>query len=136
MSSTQLTSTGANRHPRGGKRSDLGGRYFRSGWEANYARYLNWLIEKKQILKWEFEPDTFEFHKIRRGSKFYTPDFKVFEIDGSYAYHEVKGYMDSRSATKIKRMRKYYPNEKLIIVDSPAYRSIAKQMKNILPGWE
>jgi hypothetical protein len=118
-----------------GMREDLN-RFFRSAWEANYARYLNWLVKHKQIQKWEYEVDTFEFHTIKRGSRFYTPDFKVFEVSGSHAYHEVKGWMDPKSATKLKRMAKFYPNEKVILIDKPAYKSIERQMKNAIPNWE
>jgi hypothetical protein len=124
------------RRSKPGKRADLNGQFFRSSWEANYARYLNWLISLNQLLRWEFEPDTFEFHTIKRGSRFYTPDFKVFENDGRYAYHEVKGWMDPKSQTKLNRMAKYYPNEKVILIDKVAYRSIEKQMKNAIPNWE
>lgn len=138
MSQSQLSTSGSNRNTTksGGKRDDLNGQYFRSGWEANYARYLNWLIERKEIQRWEFEPDTFEFEGIKRGSKFYTPDFKVFENDGTYKYHEVKGWMDAKSKTKLKRMAKYHPQETIVLIDSPVYRSIAKAMKSIIPNWE
>lgn len=138
MSQTQLTASGVNRNSarRGGKREDLGGQYFRSGWEANYARYLNWLVSLKQISKWEFEPDTFEFHNIKRGSRFYTPDFKVFENDGSYTYHEVKGWMDPKSQTKLRRMKKYYPLETVILIDRTSYLSLARQVKGAIPNWE
>jgi hypothetical protein len=138
MSGTQLTTSGANRNTatKGGKRADLNNQYFRSGWEANYARYLNWLQAKGEIDRWQFEPDTFEFHKIKRGQRFYTPDFKVFEKDGSYQYHEIKGYMSPQSITKLKRMAKYYPNEPLILIDGPIYKELAKTMKQLLPNWE
>ena len=55
------------------------------------ARYLNWLISRGELVSWEYEPDTFEFVKIKRGSRFYTPDFKLKEMDGSTVYWEVKG---------------------------------------------
>lgn len=125
-----------SRRGKGGRREDLGGQYFRSAWEANYARYLNWLVSKKQISHWEFEVDTFEFHAIKRGQRFYTPDFKVFSLSGKYEYHEIKGYMDDRSATKLKRMAKYYPGEKIIVLGEKEYKSIAKVMGPMLPHWE
>ena len=124
-----------NRRGRGGKRSDLQDRYFRSSWEANWARYLNWLISIGEIEKWEFEVDTFEF-PVKRGSRFYLPDFKIFNKNGSIEYHEVKGWMDPVSATKIKRMAKYYPKVKLVIIDKSYYRSVAKKISSIIPGWE
>lgn len=102
--------------------------YFRSKWEANYALYLDFLIDRKVIGKWEFEPDTFMFEAIRLGTRSYTPDFKVFNNDGGVEYHEVKGYMDSKSKTKLKRFAKYYPGLKLVLVDSAEYNLIKKQV--------
>lgn len=86
-----------------GTREDLG-IYVRSRWEANYARYLNWLKSLGEIRDWKYEPDTFEFADIKRGTRFYTPDFKITEKNGETVYHEVKGWLDQRSATKLKRM--------------------------------
>lgn len=125
-------------HPKshGGKRADLNDQYFRSTWEANYARYLNWLKKIGEIIDWKFEPDTFEFVPIKKGNRFYTPDFKIFNKDGSYEYHEVKGWMDSDSATKLKRMNKYYPKIKVVVVDQPAYYAIARQVSGFIPEWE
>lgn len=123
------------RSTKSGKRADLDNRYFRSAWEANYARYLNWLVARGQIARWEYEPDTFVFEAIKRGSRFYTPDFKVYGNDGRFEYHEVKGYMDQRSATKLKRMAKYYPEVRIVLIDRPVYQSIAKS-KALFAGWE
>lgn len=120
----------------GGKRSDLDSRYFRSMWEANYARYLNWLVGQGEIVGWEYEVDTFEFGKIKRGQRFYTPDFKIANRDGSTEYHEVKGWMDQASKTKMDRMARYYPNIKVLIIDQECYYAIAKVMKPMLPEWE
>jgi predicted nuclease of restriction endonuclease-like RecB superfamily len=121
---------------RGGKRMNVDGIYFRSSWEANYSRYLNWLISVGEIAKWEFEPDTFEFFKIKKGNRFYVPDFKVTNNDGSIEYHEVKGWMDPRSKTKLDRMNRYYHDVKIVLIDADAYHAIAKQMRNLIPNWE
>ncbi len=51
----------------------------RSTWEMNYAHYLDWLKKKKEIKKWEYEPDTFWFKNIRRGTCSYLPDFKIYQ---------------------------------------------------------
>ncbi len=91
--------------------------YFRSGWEVKVAMWLQLLQEGLQIEKWEYEPKTFWFLEIKRGCRSYKPDFKVTSLDGSHYWIEVKGHMDAKSKTKIKRFRKYYPNEKLIIYD-------------------
>jgi len=105
--------------------------YFRSKWEANYALYLDFLIDHKQIHKWEFEPDTFMFEAIKLGTRSYTPDFKVFITPEQFEYHEVKGYMDSKSKTKLKRFAKYYPDEKLILIDKDEYNLLKKQIGKI-----
>lgn len=119
----------------GGKREDLGGLYVRSTWEANWARYLNWLKSLGEIQDWVYEPDVFEF-PVKRGSKFYTPDFKIINKDGSIEYHEIKGYLDQPGATKLKRMRIYYPQVKLILIDKPAYYATAKKIAAMIPNWE
>jgi len=106
--------------------------YFRSKWEANYALYLDFLIQQNQILNWEFEPDQFFFEEIRTGTRTYTPDFKVFNTDGSIEYHEVKGYMDSRSKTKLKRIAKYYPDVKVVLVEKKTYMDIMKKLKGVV----
>ena len=124
------------RRGKGGKREDLGGLFLRSAWEANYARYLNWLIEIGEIAAWEYEPDTFEFEPIKRGTRFYTPDFKITESDGSIEYHEVKGWMDPRSRTQLNRMAKYHPDVKLVLIDKEPYYAIARQVKNFILHWE
>lgn len=102
--------------------------YFRSKWEANYALYLDWLIDRGEIFKWEFEPDTFIFEAIKLGTRSYTPDFKVFKSETEFEYHEVKGYMDSKSKTKLKRFKKYYPEHRLVLIDTAEYNLLKKQI--------
>ena len=119
-----------------GKRIDLDNRFFRSSWEANYARYLNFLIQHNEIMKWEYEVDTFQFTTIKRGTRFYTPDFKVYSLNGSYCYHEVKGWMDDKSKTKLSRMKKFYPDEKVIIIDGTWFKKNGKKLSPIIPFWE
>ena len=123
-----------HRKVHGGVRADLGF-YVRSAWEANYARMLNWRKERGEVVRWEYEPETFEF-PIKRGNRSYIPDFKVWYPDGHYEWHEVKGYMDAASKTKLKRFAKYYPNEKLVLIDSKMYRAMARVLSGIIPNWE
>ena len=117
---------------------EIGGvrKYYRSKWEANYAYYLEWLRLAGQIESWSHEPTTFWFEGVKRGCVSYLPDFLVTEKDGSEAYHEVKGWMDARSKTKIRRMAKYHPSVKLVVVDSKAYAKLKAQVSRIVPGWE
>ncbi len=111
-------------------------KYYRSRWEANYARYLEWLRLRGEIKAWKHEPTTFWFDAIKRGARSYLPDFHVVGSDGAEAYHEVKGWFDARSKTKIRRMAKYHPTVKLIVVDGKAYRSIEKAVRPFIEGWE
>lgn len=120
-----------------GKRPDLGEHSFKSRWEANFARYLNFLVKWNHIHSWDYEPDTFWFENIKRGVRSYCPDFKVWKSPDSEPYYiEVKGYMDNKSKTKIKRMKKYYPNVKLEVVDSKEYASIQREYAPMIPNWE
>jgi hypothetical protein len=119
---------------RAGKRNDLGGLYVRSSWEANYARYLNWLLGRGEIKAWGYEKVTFDF-PVRRGTRFYTPDFQVTENDGSVIYHEVKGWMTQKGQTALNRMRIHHPGVKIILIAEKEYRALAK-WKALIEGWE
>lgn len=120
---------------KGGRRADLGDCYFRSAWEANYARYLNFLLQKGEITAWEYEPKTFIFHGVTRGALTYTPDFLITEKDGRCVWHEVKGWMTSESKTRLKRMAKHYPEEMVILIQQPEYKAIS-QYAGLIEGWE
>ena len=108
--------------------------YMRSKWERNYAFYLEWLKGLGEIRGWEYEPDEFEF-PIERGTRFYKPDFRITNKDGSVEFHEVKGHWTQKARTQVKRFRKYYPELKLVIIGKEAYRGIAEKSA-LIPGWE
>lgn len=118
-----------------GKRADLDNMFFRSAWEANYARYLNFLKQQGEIEAWEYEPKTFVFEGETRGGITYLPDFKVVYRDGSHEWHEVKGWMDAKSKSKLKKMARFYPNEIVIVIGADEYRAIAK-WSGLIEGWE
>lgn len=117
---------------------EFGGRrvFYRSRWEANYGRYLEWLKCHGHIKEWEHEPKTFWFDGIKRGCVSYLPDFRVTENDGREDYHEVKGWMDDRSKTKIARMARYHPQVILIVIAKKEYGEIEKKMSSLIDGWE
>ncbi len=108
----------------------IGGRkiYFRSRWEVKVATYLETLQKGQKIASWEHEPKTFWFEEIKRGVRSYKPDFKVTQLDGSHYWIEVKGYMDSKSMTKIRRFRKYYPQEQLLVLDAEWFAKNANSL--------
>lgn len=116
-------------------REDLGF-FVRSRWEANYARYLKWLEAKGDIAAWEYEPTTFRFEGVSRGPYTYKPDFVVIEPSGKRAYHEVKGWMDSGSRSRLKRFAKFYPAESLVVIDAKVYRQIEQTLARVIPNWE
>lgn len=116
---------------------EVGGKrfYARSRWESNYARYLEFLKQAKEVQDWNYEPKTFWFDKVKRGTVSYLPDFEVILWTGETEYHEVKGWMDARSKTKIKRMAKYYPQIKLVVIDAARYRALNRKCKRLIKDW-
>lgn len=114
----------------------IGGRtnYYRSAWEANYARYLEWQLKRGEIQAWEHEPKTYWFLEIKRGTRSFLPDFSVLCSDGIHSVIEVKGYMDSKSATKIKRFKKYFPDIPITVITESFFKN--NPLKNVIPGWE
>jgi hypothetical protein len=130
-----------NRHGKAtwkaGWREIAGERYYlRSRWEANYARYLQFLKENGKIVNWEHEPKTFWFEKIKRGVRSYLPDFRVTENDGRVVYHEVKGWMCPRSKTALKRMAKYYPEIEIVLVQNEFFKASNATLRCLIKDWE
>lgn len=125
-------------------------RFFaRSKWEANYARYLEWLRldpdQGNEVIQWSHEKSTFWFEAIKRGVRSYLPDFKVTKLvhnkqSGTSKlvseYHEIKGHMDNKSLTKLKRMAKYYPDVQIVLIDAYKYAEIERTIGRRIPGWE
>lgn len=120
-----------------GRRPDLGDKYFRSSWEANYARYLNRALEQGDIVKWEYEPRHFVF-PVKRGNKAYLPDFRVWITKDEYEWHEVKGYMDSASRIKLRRFALHFPEEhaRFKLIDKPVYYGIKELYSHEIANWE
>jgi len=109
--------------------------FFRSRWEVNYAGYLQMLLDRGVITRWEHEPQTFWFEGVKRGAVSYLPDFRVTYPDGRSEFHEVKGWFDARSKTKVRRMAKYHPTVVLRVIDAKAYRRLQSDY-GTLPWWE
>jgi hypothetical protein len=105
-------------------------------WEANYARWLEYQLQNNMIYSWEHEPKTFWFEDIKRGVRSYLPDFLVTNLDGTGYWAEVKGYMDAKSKTKLKRMAKYYPLEKIVLIDAKWFTANSSKLRLIIPDWE
>jgi len=91
-------------HTKTGARLDLGGIVARSAWEADTMRIL-------QLFKipFEFEPTIFTFPADTRGrTSAYLPD--IF-LTKTKEYIEVKGLLDARGRNKLRKFKKFYPNE-------------------------
>lgn len=86
--------------------------------ELRFAEHLQFLLEDGQIAFWEYEPhgSTFWFESIRRGVRSYKPDFRVVTNTGQIQWYELKGYLNPKSMTKLRRMKKYHPDEIIILV--------------------
>lgn len=107
---------------RGGYRQDLQ-HYFRSMWEANFARILNLMGRQ-----WTYEPQTFQLEDTLS----YTPDFLSDSI-----FYEIKGQMNERSQRQLVLMKERYPNVIVELVDGAKYDQLRVQYKHLLrPYWE
>jgi len=118
---------------KGGKRADLGGLFVRSRWEANVARWLNELKRRGEIVDWKYEDREFQF-PVKRGTRFYKPDFRVEEAGSEY-FIEVKGFLAAKDVTALQRMRKYHPEVTVLLLDKKRYAELESEFGD-LDGWE
>jgi hypothetical protein len=107
--------------------------YFRSSWEYYYAIFLEKLKQERKIIDYKHEPKCFWFEDIKRGVRSYLPDFCIIHNDGNEEWCEVKGYYDSKSKTKMKRMAKYYPQVKIRLVGADWFKENLKSCKALEP---
>lgn len=117
--------------------------FVRSRWEANICAYYEFLKAHGKIHDWEYEPETFWFEGIKRGTNNYKPDFKITEmrtdqfiLDETDTFHwvEVKGYWEQKDTVKQNRMAKYHPNVKMVYILEKQYNDIAFD-SHLYPGW-
>jgi hypothetical protein len=141
---------------RRGYATDLGdGNHYASGWERDFARFLNHLQQWGVVRGWEYEPQEFSFQGLgyKRGPFIYKPDFVVqfannvhsnpYPIEclltevspGAVVYIEVKGQETGRDRNKWRRFRKHtgYPLE---IVKRDKMIRIQNACKRYIPDWE
>jgi hypothetical protein len=123
---------------RRGRRADLGDMFFRSAWEANYARYLNHCIEKGVLTSWQYEPRTFVFPNQKRDVMSWTPDFVVVEAEtGWERIHEVKGKWTDRFDRQLELLEQYYPEwATLMLISEDMYRDLDRWARGRIPYWE
>lgn len=126
---TIRTTTNAYSHCKRGKRSDLN-QFFRSAWEANIARLLNYYN-----IQWKYEYKRFDFYNETSGVLSYQPDFYLPQTN---EWIEVKGWMDNKSIKRMELFAQYYPdeNKNLYLIDQNKYKIINELYKAIIPNWE
>lgn len=110
--------------------------HFRSGFEHRWGCVLQLCMRFPQLAQailqyevtsWQYEPETLPFDNPqlydakhlaprRRGILQYKPDFKVTRPDGTFIYHETKGYMAGPDATKLRQFHRYYPGRHVLVV--------------------
>lgn len=106
-----------------GYRKDLNAS-FRSTWEANIARILNF-----ENINYEFESHKFTLQNDKK-TMTYIPDFYLPDTD---TYIEVKGYWRNY---KVQLFRQQYPNKFLVIIDKPIYMILKKEYMSKIKMWE
>jgi hypothetical protein len=120
-----------------GFRTDLG-MYFRSTWEANYARYL-----KHYGLPIEYETHRFPVFKDGKIEFVYISDFAIGKD-----FIEIKGHADSendwscnckrciRDKHKMNRLAEFYPNVNIKLMGKKEYYELATKYNKTIPFWE
>lgn len=114
----------------GGKRN-----FYKSAWERNYARFLEREKLAGRIVEWHYEPQTFWFEKIMRGTRTYKPDFRVKQKDEKIVFCEVKGWLTPKSRVQLKRMKKYHPTVTIFLVRADWFKA-RKHFEHVIEGWE
>ncbi len=99
--------------------------------------YLNYLKERGTIADWWYEKDAFKF-PVKRGTRFYTPDFKVLNTDQTIEYYEVKDYWDQKRRTRLMRMATYHSSAKVTTVVGGAFSRglVTQEHHELLDCWE
>jgi len=110
---------------KGGIRKDLN-HYFRSRWEANFARVLNYLN-----IRWEYE--------IKRlwnnsGTSSYLPDFYLNDLN---MFAEVKGW--EKDAVIVRTYEVMQDNnllDNMLVINGPIYKMLSHKYSKLIPEWE
>lgn len=139
-----------------GKALDLSdGNYYLSGWERDFARFLNLLVEWDVLEGWEYEPCAFSFQGLgyKRGPFTYVPDFVVKVNDavdpklqdvvssifpivpGEVAYLEVKGQETGKDRSKWRRFHKHVQMP-LYVINRQKMFIIQEAFSKYIPKWE
>lgn len=96
---------------------DNGKRYYmRSGFEARWGKYLDFLVKVGEVTCWQYEAESFIISTNKGNTKTYIPDFGVEYKDNGYVFHETKGELTQKDVTKFRKMSREHPGIKIILV--------------------
>lgn len=112
---------------RQGTRKDLSDQYFRSTWEANYARILTLLN-----IDYDFEIESF-YIELSNKTSTYTPDFY---LPSKNKYIEIKGVWIDDVKEKFDASKEQYPDIKIEVIDGKKYKRLEKMFKHRIEHWE
>ncbi len=104
---------------------------FRSKLECNWAKYLQFLKESDVILDWRYEQTKFLFPDETIGAKQFLVDFDILNKDWTLEYHETKGWLQGKDVTKFKRVAKYRPEVKIVLIMSGKAKKDANRLRQI-----
>lgn len=105
---------------------------FASKDEAKYYEYLKQKKAKGQILNFELQPQfilipTFRYQGKTERAATYTLDFRVYNLDGTEEYIDVKGFSTQQGELKFKLLK--YQHPELV------FKWIARSLKFGIDGW-
>lgn len=116
-----------------------------SNYEYNYALYLDHCYNQGDIAGWVRNTTRFGFSepvsitgkvsKRTTTTKSHAPDFLVFNLDGTYEIHEVKGWMNDKAKKVDEQFRKDYPNLTYKIIGKDEMLALQSEFKDKLWGW-
>ncbi|SMC17286.1 Protein of unknown function [Clostridium acidisoli DSM 12555] len=105
---------------------------FASKDEAKYYQFLKQRKAKGEILNFELQPKfiiipSFKYKGKTERAATYTLDFKVYNLDGTIEYIDVKGYETQQGSLKFKQLK--YIHQDL------TFKWIARSLKYSATGW-
>lgn len=115
-----------------------------SNYEYDYALFLDYLYSSGDIAGWIRNTTQFYFSEPvpispknkERTVKSHRPDFIIFNKDGTYEIHEVKGWMNMKATKVDEQFRKDYPDLTYKIIGRDEILALQAEFKDKLWGWE
>lgn len=114
-----------------------------SNYEYDYALFLDYLYINGDIAGWVKNTTPFGFsvpveypNKAGRSQASHRPDFLIFNNDGTYEIHEVKGWLNEKAKAIMRQFQKDYPNITYKIIGKDEILALQSEFKDKLWGWE